>query len=150
METTKNPASMKTKTAVPTIRTEKQLEKALKEKWPHFIFEGPKAIEIAKRIQQAEGRKKKIRGAGLGLGLLCLVAVPFTAGTSLIGTGTVLGMGATVGATAIGTATFVALSDEVLIAIITGVVTIATATIAAIKDYRMKKLDHERLEFIRK
>lgn len=144
-----NQTTMGTKTAVPTIRTEKQFETALKEKWPHFIFEGPKAKDIAKRIQRAEGRKKGIRGVGIGLGLLCLAAAPFTAGTSLVGTGAALGMGA-VCATTIGTTALVALSDEVLITIITGVVTIATATIAAIKEYQMKKLDRDRLEFVRK
>ena len=133
---TNTSAMTTTNNNVLVVRTEKELEKALISKCPHFIFEGPKAAAIYAKLQEVEQKKRAVRNTGIGIGILCLLAVPFTGGTSL------LGMGAVAGG--------MALSTEVILAIISGLVAITTVAIQAIRDYQIKKLERDRLEFIRK
>ena len=100
------------------------------------MLKGPNAEKILNKIQEAERKKKNVRNASIGIGVLCLLAAPFTAGTSLIG------FGATAGA--------IALSDTVIVAIITGIVTISVEAIRALRDYQIRKLDRESIEFTHK
>ena len=118
------------------VKTEKELERALEAKAAHIIFEGPKAHEIAKKFEEAEAKRRRTKNTMIGIGILSILAIPFIAGTSLFG------LSATVGA--------VALSDTVIMTIISGVVTISVAAIKAIKEYRIKKLEGNRIEFVRK
>lgn len=119
-----------------TVRTEEEFERALRAKCPHFVFEGPKAREISRKIREAEEKQDAVCAVGVLAGIACLFAAPFTLGTSL------LGLTVTTGA--------VALSEPVILAIIAGVVAIAKEIIKSIKDYKVKELDNERLEFTRK
>lgn len=118
------------------IYTETELERALKNKEYQFILKGANAEKILDKLLEAERKKKNARNASIGVGLLCLLAAPFTAGTSL------LGLGATAGA--------IALSDTVIIAIISGIVTISVEAIRALRDYNIRKLDRESIEFTHK
>ena len=131
-----NTSVMTTRNNVLVVRTEKELERALISKCPHFIFEGPKAAAIYAKLQEVEQKKRAVRNTGIGIGILCILAAPLTGGTSL------LGMGAVAGG--------MALSTEVILAIISGLVAITTVAIQAIRDYQIKKLERDRLEFIRK
>ena len=119
-----------------TVRSEEEFERALRAKCPYFVFEGPKAREISRKIREAEDKRDGVRAVSILAGLACLFAAPFTAGSSL------LGLGLTTGA--------VALSEPVILAIIAGVVAIATESIRALRDYKVRELDKERLEFTRK
>lgn len=107
------------------VRTEKEFERALKNKESQIIYEGPEAQEILQKFQEAEEKRLRTRNWGLGIGILCLLAAPFTAGGSL------LGLSATVGA--------VALSDTVILAIISAVVTISVEAMRNLKDYLIEK-----------
>ncbi|MDE6753032.1 MAG: hypothetical protein K2J82_00295 [Muribaculaceae bacterium] len=118
------------------VRTDKELERALEAKEKNFILEGPQAAQIVKKFQEAERKKRSARGWGIGVGILCLVAAPFTGGGSL------LGLGATAGA--------VALSEGVILAIIGAVVSISVAAINAVKEYKIKKLEQDRILFSKK
>lgn len=118
------------------VRTDQELDKALRAREKKFIFEGPKASEIIRKIEEAERKKKRTRTAGIGIGVLCLLAAPLTLGGSLFG------LSATVGA--------VALTEAIIITIITGVVTISVEAIKAYKEYRIEKLGYDRIEFTRK
>lgn len=122
------------------VRTEKEFETVLKNRCPHFIFEGPKAMEISRRLQEAEDKKDAVRGVGLGMGLLCLLAAPFTGGTSLLGMGAVAG----------GSVGTIVITEAIIIAAITAFASITKDAINAIKEYHIKRLESERLEFIRK
>lgn len=117
-------------------RNDKEFERALEAKESKIILEGPKASEIVRRIEEAERKKRHTRNTALGIGILCLIAAPFTGGGSL------LGLGATAGA--------IALSEGVILAIIGAVVSISVAAINAIKEYEIHKLDHDRIELTRK
>lgn len=119
-----------------TVRTEEEFERALRAKCPYFVFEGPKAREISRKIRETEDKRDGVRTVSILAGIACLFAAPFTAGSSL------LGLGLTTGA--------VALSEPVILAIIAGVVAIATESIRALRDYKVRELDKERLEFTRK
>ena len=134
--TNKTATDMTTANAIAIVRTETELETALKNKWPHFIFEGPKASEIVKKLQEAEDAKCTARGIGVGVGILGLLAAPFTFGTSLAALG--LAAGSTW------------LTEAVIIAIIAGIVTLCSEAIKSIADYHMKKLDRDKIEFLRK
>ncbi|MBD5219823.1 MAG: hypothetical protein HDS72_06260 [Bacteroidales bacterium] len=116
--------------------TEKELERALEAKEDKIILEGPKASEIVSRIEAAQRKKRNTRKAAFGIGLLCIAAAPFTGGGSL------LGLGAAAGATA--------LSEGVFLAIIGAVVSISVAAINAVKEYKIRKLEVNRIEFTRK
>lgn len=116
--------------------TDKEFERALKARENKIILEGPKASEIVKRIEAAQRKKRNTRNTALGIGILCVLAAPFTGGGSL------LGLGATAGA--------VALSESVIIAIIGAVVSISVAAINAIKEYKIRELDANRIELTRK
>lgn len=116
--------------------TDTEFERALKARADKIILEGPKASEIVKGIEAAQRKKRNTRNTALGIGLLCVLAAPFTGGGSL------LGLGATAGA--------VALSEPVILGIISAVVAISKTTINAIKDYKIRKLDVNRIEFTRK
>lgn len=118
------------------VRTDKELEKALLAKEEKIILEGPKASEIIKKLEDAQRKRRRARNGGFLAGALCLIAAPFTAGTSL------LGLGATAGA--------LALSEGVIIAIIGAVVSISVAAINAIKEYQIRKLEYNRIELTRK
>lgn len=117
-------------------RNEKELEKALENKEHRIILEGPKAAEIVNELEKARLKGRLARNTGWGIGLLCLLAAPFTAGGSL------LGLGATAGV--------IALSDTVIAAIIAAIVSISVAAINAIKEYKIRKLEADRIELIRK
>lgn len=125
-----------TNSGVVTVRTEEEFERALRAKCPYFVFEGPKAGEISRKIRETEDKRDGVRTVSILAGIACLIAAPFTAGSSL------LGLGLTTGA--------VALSEPVILAIIAGVVAIATESIRALRDYKVRELDKERLEFTRK
>lgn len=118
------------------VNTEKELECALERRDQRIMLKGPKAIDILRKIEKAEAKKRTGRNVGFGLALLFLAAAPFTGGASL------LGLGATAGA--------FALSDAVIIAIITAVVSISVEAIRSLKEYKIRKLDFDRVEFIRK
>ena len=115
--------------------TQKEFEKALENRVRKIVYEGPDAEKILAGIKNAEAKKASARRWGLGIGVLALLAAPFTGGTSL------LGLGATFGA--------VALSDTVIVAIITAIVSISVAAINAIKEYNIEK-DRNRLVLTRK
>lgn len=115
------------------IYTEKEFEKALKNRESQFVLKGPDAEKIVTKLIEAEQKKNNARNLSIGVGILCLLAAPFTAGTSL------LGLGASVGA--------VVLSDAVICAIIAAVVEISKEAIRALRDYKLKKLDKESIEF---
>ena len=125
-----------TNNGIVTVRTEQGFEMMLRTKCPHFIFEGPKAREIFRKLREAEEKQDAACAVGVLAGIACLFAAPFTLGTSLLGLTVTTGV--------------VALSEPVIIAIIAGVVAIAKEIIKSIKDYKVKELDNERLEFIRK
>lgn len=118
------------------VRTDKELERALEAKEPKIILEGPKAAEIVRKLEEAQNKKRNARNTAIGIGALCLLAAPFTGGTSL------LGLTASVGAAA--------LSEGVILAIIGAIVSISVAAINAIKEYKIKKLDNNRIELTRK
>ena len=115
------------------VRTEKELEKALESKEKSFLMEGPKANQIVKKFEEAVAKKRRTKRTATAIGILSILAIPFTGGASL------LGLGATAGA--------VALSETVIIAIISAVVSISVAAINAVRDYKLKKLDNERILF---
>lgn len=117
-------------------RTDKELEKALEAKEQRIIFEGPQASAIISKMEEAESKRRNAKITTGIIGALCLLAVPFTGGGSL------LGLTATAGA--------MVLSEGVILAIIGAVVTISVAAINAIKDYEIKKLDYNRIELTRK
>ena len=117
-------------------KTENELERALQAKEAKIIFEGSKASEIVQMIEKAQRKKRNARRIGLGAGILCLIAAPFTAGTSL------LGLGATAGA--------IAISDSVIIAIIGAVTSISSVVLNRIYDYKIAKLDNNRIQFTHK
>ena len=115
------------------VRTEKELEKALESKEKSFLMEGPKANQIVKKFEEAVAKKRRTKRTATAIGILSILAIPFTGGASL------LGLGATAGA--------VALSETVIIAIISAVVSISVAAINGVRDYKLKKLDNERILF---
>lgn len=117
-------------------RTDKELERALEAKENRILFEGPKALAIIEKMEEANRKKRRARNTAVGVGILCLLAAPFTGGGSLFG------LGATAGAAA--------LSEGVILAIISAVVTVSVAAINAIKEYEIHKLDYDRIELIRK
>lgn len=117
------------------VRTEKEFEKALENKEPKIIYEGPEAEKIVAKIQAAQKKRSRTKKWGIGLGILCIAAAPFTGGGSL------LGLGATAGA--------IALSEGVIIAIIGAVVSISVAAINAIKEYKLEQ-ERNRLILTRK
>ena len=135
-----NTSAMTTRNNVLVVRTEKEFETVLKNRCPHFIFEGPKAMEISRRLQEAEDKKAAVRRVGLGVGLLCLLAAPFTGGTSLLGMGAVAG----------GSVGTIVITEAIIIAAITAIASITKEAINAIKEYQIKRLERDRLEFIRK
>lgn len=118
------------------VTNAKELENALESKKGKIIFEGPEAEKIATELEKAQKKKKATKGWAIGIGALCLLAAPFTGGTSL------LGIGATAGA--------VVLTEAIIIAIITGIVSISNNAINAIKEYNIRKLEADRIELIRK
>lgn len=118
------------------VSTEKALERALEAKEKTIILEGPQASEIVRKITDVQKKKRRIRKTGIGIGLICIIGAPITGGMSL------LGLGATVGA--------IAISDTVIVAIISAIVSISTVTINRMYDYKIKKLDNNRIEFSRK
>lgn len=115
--------------------TQKEFEKALENRAKKIVYEGPDADKILAEIKKAESKRTSARGWALGFSVLALLAVPFMGGTSLFG------LGATAGV--------VALSDTVIVAIITAIVSISVAAINAIKEYNIEK-DRNRLVLIRK
>ena len=117
-------------------RTDKELEKALEAKAQKIIFEGPQASAIIRNMEEAEKKRRNAKITTGILGALCLLAVPFTGGGSL------LALGATAGVAAI--------STEVALAIIAAIVTISTAAIEAMKEYNIRKLEHDRIELTRR
>lgn len=118
------------------VYTEQGLEKALKRNEQQFVLKGQNAEKILEKLEKAEREKTNMRNASIGFGLLCLIAAPFTAGTSLIGVSAAVGS--------------VALSEAVILAIISAVVTISVEAIRALKEYNIKKLDKESIEFTHK
>lgn len=108
-----------------TVKTKGELERALKKREKKIVYEGPDAEKILAEIEKAEKKKASSRRWAWGLGALAVLAAPFTGGTSL------LGLGATAGA--------IALSEAVIIAIITGIVAISVEAIKALKEYKIEK-----------
>lgn len=117
------------------VNTQKELEKALENRVNKIIYEGPDADKILAEIKKAEEKKASAKKWGWGIGVLCILAAPLTGGTSL------LGLGATAGA--------IALSEPIVLAIITAVVSISIAAINAIKEYNIER-DRNRLVLTRK
>ena len=64
---------------------DKELERALEAKESKIILEGPQASEIVRRIEEAQSKRRNTHNTALGIGLLCLIAAPFTGGGSLLG-----------------------------------------------------------------
>lgn len=114
-----------------TVSTPKELERALVNKERKIIYEGSDAARIAEQLAKEQEKRRSRKNRGLLLGSLCLLAIPFTGGLSSLGAAATLGV--------------VALSDTVIAAIITGVVTISVAAINALKEY---KIEQERTRLI--
>ncbi len=118
-----------------TVYNEKELELALMRKENRIVLEGPKASAIVRKFEEEEEKKRNRRNVGVGLALLFLVAAPFTGGASLFGFGA--------------TAAAVAISDTVLAAIISALAIVSAEAIRALRDYKIHKLDYNRVEFVR-
>lgn len=118
-----------------TAHTEKELEAALERRDSRIVYEGSNALEIISKLEAADARKKKARNTGIFMSILCLAAAPFTCG------GSVLALGATAGA--------IAISDTVIVAIIGAIVTLSVEAMRNLKEYKIKKLAYNRVEFTR-
>lgn len=93
-----------------TVYTKEELQKALENKEDKIIVKG----SLAEEIYNKKNRKKKIGIFGAILGTVCVLAIPFTGGTSALGAASVYGLtaGVTAGLT-IGTITLT--TTEILI-----------------------------------
>lgn len=116
------------------VSNRQEFERALKDRVRKIIYEGPDAVRILNQIAKEEKKKASSRrnaGLAIGLGVLALIAAPFTGGTSLLGLGATGAVAATAGA--------VALSEGVTLAIIAAVTTISVEAIQALKGYKIEK-----------
>lgn len=131
---THNPNTMNTTNAT-LVYSEKELERALERKDRRIVLEGAKAMGILAKLEEADAKKRTTRNVGIFATIALLAAAPFTCGGSL------LGLGLTAGA--------MALSEGVILAIITAVVTISVEAIRNLKEYKIKKLAYDKVEFTR-
>ena len=85
-----------------TVRSKQELEKAMKQETSEIKVVGSYATTLAKKAKNKRPSSQAATGGAILTGLLgigCLVAVPFTAGTSLLGGGLVA---SAIGAGAVG------------------------------------------------
>lgn len=118
-----------------TVYTERELERALERRENKIVFEGPQAATIVSKLEAADAKKRGFCKVGLLMSLALVAAAPFTGGTSLLG---------------LGAAGVLAISDSVIIAIITAVVTLSVEAMRAIKEYKINKLAYNKVEFTKK
>lgn len=118
------------------VSTEKELECALERRDSKIVLQGPKAAYIVAKLEAEDAKKRNIRNVGIIAAIALIAAAPLTGGTSLLGLGA--------------TATAWALSDSVIIALITGAVTITVEAARALKEYKIARLAHDKIEFTRK
>lgn len=113
------------------VSNEKELQNALLSNYEQIILEGPKATTIIDKIEEAQRKSSDAKAVGIFAGIVALVAAPFTGGISLGGlclTGASL-----------------ALSEAVIIAIITGIVTLSTEAIDKLTEYKIAKLNSDKV-----
>lgn len=115
------------------VSNEKELQEALLSNYNEIVLESPNAISIINKIEKAERKRskaKKAKKAGILVVLAAVVAVPFSSGTSL-------GLGL-IGAS-------FTLSEAVILAIISGIVSISKEAIDKLAEYKIAKLDYDKV-----
>ena len=85
------------------VRNKEELKNAIKAGEKHFLCKG----ELAEELRRRYGIRKVAKTGSLAIGLAaaCLVAAPFSGGTSLIGLGALAGAGAVAAGLTVGTVT---------------------------------------------
>ena len=86
------------------VRNKEELKNAIKAGEKHFLCKG----ELAEELRRRYGIRKVAKRGSLAIGLAaaaCLVAAPFSGGTSLIGLGALAGAGAVAAGLTVGTVT---------------------------------------------
>ena len=63
------------------VYTKEELENALKAKEYEIIIKGELATKINNKIRA----KKRVKAVGIGIGIVSILAAPFTGGTSIVG-----------------------------------------------------------------